>query len=487
MSINPEELDDAELKQALDNALGEMSAQDFEGLSARAPAEIKPDDKGRIPGRIVAVRGADVFVDIGGKSEAFVPVDEFEASDPPEPGQLRSFIVQGFDNDSGLMRLSLREARVAADLETLEVGDVIEGRVTGLNTGGLELDVKGLRAFMPKSQVDVVRIEDFAPFVGRRLECAVTEIDRRGRSLVVSRRKITERAMEEARQEVRYSLAEGQVRKGIVRRLADFGAFVDLGGGVDGLLHISDISFGRIGHPSELLKVGDEVEIQVLKIDLVKDRISLGLKQLKTDPWDLVEANYRVGDVVSSRVVKLMDFGAFVELEPGVEALLPLSEISWTRRLRHAREALAEGDSVRVSILKVEREKRRMTLSLKALGDDPWKNITERYEPDAIVSGRVTRLQDYGAFVELEEGVEGLVHISEMSERRIHRVSDVLEEGQVVKVRIKGIDLEQRRVSLSLKGTTEEQDAPAAPPEAASRPEPKKQKKKRPLRGGLTF
>ncbi|GAG12432.1 unnamed protein product, partial [marine sediment metagenome] len=255
-------------------------------------------------------------------------------------------------------------------------------------------------------------------------------------------------------QELRYSLEEGQVRRGVVRRITDFGAFVDLGG-VDGLLHISDISYARVQHPSKVVKVGDEVEVQVLKIDLVKDRISLGMKQLEPDPWELASANYRVGDTVDGRVVKLMVFGAFIELEPGVEGLIPISEMSWSQRVRHPRDVLNEGDAVRTAVLTVDAERRRISLSLKALGEDPWNGAAERYVPESIVSGLVTRLMKFGVFVQLEEGIEGLLHISEMSDGHVTRVSEVVEVGQVIKVRIRSVDLEQRRIALSLRATSE--------------------------------
>ena len=355
VNIDPHEMDSDELKMELDRELGELSPEDLNLLDFSQPAQPKADEKGRIPGRIIEVRGSDVFVDIGGKSEAYLKIDEFAEDAPPEPGQLHTFMTQGIDRESGMTRLSLREAKLEADFESLQVGDVIEARVTGLNLGGLELMAKNTRAFMPKSHVDLERIEDFAPYIGRKLECQITEIDRKGKSLVVSRRKILDRQREEMRQELKYSLAEGQTRLGVVRRLADFGAFVDIGG-VDGLVHISDMSYGRLKHPSEVLKVGDEVEVQVLKIDLVKDRISLGMKQLASDPWNVVEANYQVGSTVEGRAVKLMDFGVFVEVEPGIEGLIPVSEMSWTKRIHHPKEVITEGESLRVSVLAVDRK-----------------------------------------------------------------------------------------------------------------------------------
>lgn len=473
-------MDNDELRLELEREISGFSSEDLDMMDQVAPSSARPDEHGRIVGVIIDVRGSDVFVDIGGKSEAFLKIDEFPEDEPPRPGQQHTFIHQGVDRESGQVRLSLREARVEAEFDSLQAGDVIEARVTGVNLGGLELIMNNIRAFLPKSQVELTRVEDFTPYIARKLECQITEINRKGKTLVVSRRKILERQREEMRQELKYSLAEGQTRRGVVSRLADFGAFVDIGG-VDGLLHISDMSYARLKHPSELLKVGDEVEVQVLKIDLVKDRISLGMKQLTADPWNVVEANYRVGQTVQGRAVKLMDFGVFVELEQGIEGLIPISEMSWTQRIKHPKEVLSEGDAVRVAVLAVDPAKHKITLSLKALGEDPWNDIESRYSADAVVSGAVTRLADFGAFVQLEEGVEGLLHVSEMSDKRVHSPGSVVKAGDVVQVRVKSVDVEQRRISLSMKsvgGESEKEPAAAAAPA-----EPRKPRKA--LKGGL--
>lgn len=482
MSIDPHGLDDAELKRELDAALGEMSADDLDRVAVPAPLSLGPDEHGRLQGRIVSIHDADVFVDVGSKSEGVVPLDEFEPDAPPVVGQVLSLVPHGIDQESGLMRLSLHEAKVAASLESLRVGDVVKARVTGSNIGGLELRVHGLRGFMPMSQVDLVRHDDFATFIGRWLECEVTEIDRRGKNLVLSRRRVLERERAEERQQLRFQLADGQVRKGVVRRLTDFGAFVDLGG-IDGLLHVSDMSWGRVQHPREVVKEGDTVEVKILKVDLVKDRISLGLKQLSPDPWTLVEGQYHAGDTIEGRVTKLMNFGAFVELQPGVEGLIPVSEMSWTQRVTRPADLLKPGDSVRVVVLTVDAQARKLSLSLKALGEDPWKGVTERYQPEALVKGAVTRITNFGAFVQLEEGVEGLVHISQLSHQRVRAVSDVVKVGDVVAVRVLGVEPEHRRISLSLKSA----ETPAATPPAEEQAPAKPKKPRRQLRGGLTF
>ncbi|MCA9242531.1 MAG: S1 RNA-binding domain-containing protein [Phycisphaerales bacterium] len=491
MSIDPQSINSDELKSALDREVGDITDADVDRLvdAAAPPAPAQSDESGRIHGRIIGVRGADVFVDVGAKAEAVLPLEEFDADAPPEPGQTRTFVLHDVDATSGLLRLSLREVRAVTHISDVRVGDVIEARVTGVNLGGLELDARGVRAFMPKSQVAIERLDDFAQFVGHKMEAQVTEVDRKGKRVVLSRRRVLEKEREAAREAIKGELSEGQVRPGVVRRLADFGAFVDIGG-VDGLLHVSDMSYGRVGHPKELVKVGQELQVKVLKIDAARDRISLGLKQLEPDPWNVVSANFREGEAVDGRVTKLMNFGAFVELQPGVEGLIPISEMSWTQRIRHPKDIVKEGDSVRCSVLKVEPENRKLTLSLRALGEDPWANVADRYGPDTVVSGRVARLADFGAFIELEEGVEGLAHISELSDKHVRSVGDAVEVGQVVQCRILGVDMEQRRIKLSLKQAVEKAtpahhdhggrhaEAPAARPE---------KKRKKPLRGGLAY
>ncbi len=489
MSVDPNPISDADLNRQLDQELGGVSSEDLARLADTPVGEPRLDARGRLRGRVLGIRGSDVFVDIGGKSEGFVALDEFEPDQPPVIDQILDLVPQGFDKDSGLMRLSLREAKLVVDMQSVRVGDVVKARVTGSNIGGLELRVHGARGFMPMSQVDIVRHDDMAGFIGRWLECEVTEVDRKGRGLVLSRRRVLERQREEDARQLRFQLAEGQVRRGRVARLVDFGAFVDLGG-VEGLLHISDMSWARLAHPKDMFKVGDEIDVKILKIDLVKDRISLGAKQLSADPWTLVAGRYAVGQTVEGKVLKLMNFGAFVELEPGIEALIPISEMSWTQHVRNPKDVVNVGDHVRASILSVDAENRKLSLSLKALATDPWLNVVERYTVGATVSGLVTRITNFGAFVQLEEGIEGLVHISQISAQRIRAVADAVEVGKVVPVRVLAVDPEQRRVSLSMKPLPAPEpdrmsEAPAPPPPAeALRVE---KKRKRPLRGGLSW
>lgn len=489
MSTTPHDFDDAQLQREIEAGLSEMHSDELErAMLARSHVRRAPTESGeRVHGTIISIKGPDVYVDYGAKSEGVVPIDEFPPDQPPVVGQAVSLVPHGLERESGLMRLSVHETKTAASLDSLKVGDVVKARVTGSNIGGLELRVQGLRGFMPLSHVDLNRIEDFAHFVGRWLECEVVEVDRRGKRIVLSRRKLLERQREEERIQLRGTLAEGQVRRGIVRRLAPFGAFVDLGG-LDGLLHVSDMSYSRINDPKEVVKEGDEIEVKILKIDHERERVSLGLKQLAADPWTFVEGKYHTGEAVEGRVTRLMDFGAFVELEPGIEGLIPISEMTWTHRIHHPKDVLKVGDHVRVSVLAVSGEKHKLSLSLKALAQDPWNGITERYPNDTIVSGAVTRLTDFGCFVQLEEGVEGLVHISQMSEQRVRTVGDVVQPGQVIQVKVLGVDAAQRRISLSIKGAhTPAEALPTEAEAAAAAVATEKKRKKKPLRGGLTW
>lgn len=472
---------DQELEREVADALDRMSTEELMAMAAtHAPAPTA--SSGRVTGRILRISAADVFVDVGGKSEGYLTLDEFPADAAPQVGQELTFVAHGIDRDSGMVRLSLRDVLLDANWDSLRPGEVVEGRVTGMNRGGLEIDIHGIRGFIPAGQASLEPMRDISLLLGQKVEVEVTDVDRGARRLVVSRRRLQERRREEARAQLRYTLKEGQVREGVVRRLADFGAFVDLGG-MDGLLHISDIGYGRIKHPSEVLKVGDKVTVKVLKFDLVTDRVSLGLKQLAEDPWNSISERIKVGDVVEGRVTRLMNFGAFVEVQPGIEGLIPLSECSYTRRVGHPKELLKENDAVQAAVLAVDPANRKLTLSLKRLGADPWTTVAERYHAQETVSGVVTRIADFGAFIQLEEGIEGMAHISELSDQRVQRVGEAVKVGQVVSARILSVDNEKRRISLSLKAPPA---APAAevPPALAHAPAPAK-KRARPLRGGL--
>jgi small subunit ribosomal protein S1 len=472
MSLPPEDVD-----REVEEALASMPPDELAMLAVPAPERVTPGQC--CSGTIVKISGEDVFVDLGGRAEGIVPLQQFDQ--PPELGSTIELQVERFDSQSGAVILSREGAIKQVAWDQLRVGDAVEGRVTGMVKGGLELDLKGIPAFMPASQCDVQRMRDISVLIGQTLQCTVLEIDRRNRRLLVSRRKFLERQLAEAREALLNELEVGQVRPGTVVNVTDYGAFVELGGGVHGLVHISDLSYMRFHHPSEVVQPGQGVEVKVLKISREKGKISLGLKQVAPDPWNYVGEKYPAGTQVRGCVVRLVDFGAFVELEPGVEALVPISEMTYLRRLRHPSELLAEGQVIEGVVLKVEPKRRRLSISLKRLEEDPWAGVGDKYPAHSVVTGKVTRTTDFGAFVELHAGVEGLVHISELSADRVKRVTDVVQPGQEVRVRVLSVDPKGRKISLSIKGAAE----PAQEPPKQEETKPAK-KHKRPLRGGLT-
>jgi len=438
-------------------------------------------------GRIVSVGKDDVFVDLGGKSQGVVPITQFEDAEPVVGAEM-DFHVERYDEREGVLVLT-RKGSVATNVswENLEVGQVVEGTVTGVNKGGLELNVKGMRAFMPAGQVDLYFNPDISVFLNQKMTAEVTQFDAHAKNLVLSRRNILEREKEEQKVKLLEELAEGQIRRGTVRNVTDFGAFVDLGG-MDGLLHVSEMSFKRGVKPSDLVKIGDVLDVKVMKLDRETGRMSLSLKQARgIDPWLDATTKYAVGTQITGRVTKTESFGAFIEVEEGLEGLLPISEMSW-QRVQRTTDVVKEGDTVRLVVLSVDPAAKRMSFSLKQAGPDPWKTVAERYATDMVVSGTVTRVVDFGAFVELEPGLEGLVHISELDDKRVRAASDVVKPGQQVDVRVLEIDGEARRISLSIKRAKATTAAPAAAAGATPAPPPAPKKpRKTPLRGGLDF
>ncbi|HUS93047.1 MAG TPA: S1 RNA-binding domain-containing protein [Phycisphaerae bacterium] len=479
----PDDGIDAALQRELDEALGDMSIEDL--LDAETPAETTPRPDGVRAGKVIDIQGDDIFVDFGGKSQGILPAAQFEDEPLPEIGSAVEVTIEGYDPADGLLLLSRQGAVLAATWDTLEVGQVVEAFVTGHNKGGLELKFGGIDGFMPVSLIDLSRTEEMAPFVNTKLRCEVIEIDRRRESVTLSRRAVLQREAEASRTETLATLAEGKVVRGVVRSIMPYGAFVDIGG-IDGLLHISDMSHRRIADPREVVTEGQPIEVMILRVDRDEERISLGLKQALPDPWTGVEAKWPVDEVVIGRVSRLADFGAFVELEEGVEGLVPISELSFERRIRHPGDVLKEGDTVQVRVLSVDPAAKRISLSVKRVGDDPWTGASVRWPVGSTVQGVVTKLADFGAFIELASGVEGLVHISELDENRVRNVNEVVREGQSVQAKVLEIDEDRRRISLSVKAikldpnyTGEAGDAPEA-----EQPTPGKERK-RPMRGGL--
>jgi small subunit ribosomal protein S1 len=371
---------DADMERELEEAMGGLSAQELLAEPERRGKGTEPP--GPKKGRVFRVHGPDVFIDLpGGRSQGVLPIDQFPDG-PPALGTEVEVTIEGFDNANGLLLLTRKGAAVQANWESVASGMTVEARVTAVNKGGLEVDVNGIRGFMPISQIDLYRVENADQFVNQRLVCLVTEVDPAERNLVVSRRALLEKEREENREKLWNELAEGQVRQGIVRSVRDFGAFVDLGG-VDGLLHISEMSWTRIKDPSEVVQPGQSVKVVVLKIDHEKRKVGLGLKQLTASPWDDAEAKYPVGKVVPGKVTRLMEFGAFVELEPAVEGLIHISELSLSR-VRRVGDVVKAGQDVQVMVLSVDPEQRRISLSLKAaLPEEPEESAEEEDEGPA--------------------------------------------------------------------------------------------------------
>jgi len=472
---------DDELQRELDAALGDMSLQDLVAAEDGQAPGGKSGDTAVRRGTVVAIQRDDIFVDLGGRSEGLLSSDQFRDEPLPAVGDTVEVVIDGYDESEGLLQLSREGAVQAATWENIEEGQVVEARVTGHNKGGLELVAGGIKAFMPVSQIERFRVEELDPYVNQKIECVVIEVDRREERVILSHRELLERQAEEAARKLWESIEPGQTVTGVVRNIMPYGAFVDLGG-ADGLLHVSDMSHGRVEDPSSVVQEGQQLKLMVLKADKDERKISLGLKQILADPWDGVEGKYPADDIVTGRITRLMDFGAFVELEPGVEGLIPISEFTFERRIRHPEEIVSSGDTVKVRVLKVEPDRRRIGLSLKRVGDDPWLGASVRFPKAGITEGIVTRIADFGAFVELAKGVEGLAHISELAHEHVRAVGDVVQEGQSVRVKVLEVDEDRRRISLSIKQAAA--TAPAAD-EGPTAPAPPKRKRRKPLKGGL--
>ncbi|HVJ09399.1 MAG TPA: 30S ribosomal protein S1 [Acidisarcina sp.] len=405
-------------------------------------------------GTVVAVTADSVLLDIGFKSEGILPLAPFQAAgETVTPGDTFQVSVKGRDAD-GYYELSRFKTALPKDWSALERAfadkTTIMGTVTGVVKGGLHVDV-GVRAFMPASRSGVRDAAEMEKLVGQEIRCRIIKLDVADEDVVVDRRVVTEEE-ERATREQRYSaMKEGDTVHGEVRSLTDYGAFVDLGG-VDGLLHVSDLSWARVTKPSDVLTVGQEVEVRVLKIDQEKRRISLGMKQLQPHPWDSLAEKYKVGDRIRGTVTRVMDFGAFVELEPGVEGLIHISDMSWARRVRTAGDVVKQGETVEAVLLGLDLAERRISLGLKQALGDPWAEAAQKYPTGTVIEGPVTSITKFGAFVQLAEGVEGMIHVSEISaEKRINHPQDVLKLGQVVKAQVLEIDKEKRQLRLSMK------------------------------------
>lgn len=417
-----------------------------------------PADGEVLHGHVLKITDKEVIVDFGYKSEGLVPLEQVLLPDgtiPYSPGDsIEVMVDRNGPRQPGYVLLSHRRANEMRAWDNLERAHrenlTISGHVMGKAKGGLTVDV-GVEAFMPGSQVHHRLLHNLDMFVGQDVPVKVVKINRRRGNVVVSRR-LAVADEETARKAVALeSLAEGAIVTGVVKNLTDYGAFVDLGG-IDGLLHVSDMSHGRINHPSEAVHAGDEITVKILKFDREKERISLGLKQVTPDPWENVREHYVVGSRVVGRVVSVTDYGAFVELQPGVEGLIHISEMTWSRRMKHPSRVVKAGDEVEAVVLEVKPQDRRVSLGIKQLEPDPWTTVAERYSVASVVEGRVRKLTEFGAFIEIEDGIDGLVHISDLSwTKRVTHPSEILKKGQLVQAAVLNIDAANRRLSLGVK------------------------------------
>ena len=415
-----------------------------------------------VDGRIVEVNDEWALIDVGFKSEGTVSLNEWGPDEEkPVVGLTVKVLIEEMedelgaaDDPYGMISLSKSKAEKIIEWEKI-IGEISEGQVvTGTVIrkikGGLLVDI-GVNVFLPGSQVDIRRPGDIGDFIGRVIQAEVLKIDDTRRNIVISRRSLIERQREEDRAYLMKELEVGQIRKGIVKNIADFGAFVDLGG-IDGLLHITDMAWERIGHPTEMVSIDQEIEVKVLHIDREKQKIALGLKQKDRNPWENIEAKYPVGTDHKGEVVNVMSYGAFVKLEPGIEGLVHISEMSWTKRVNHPSELVNIGDEIDVKILGVDPEGQQLSLGMKQTQKNPWDEVIDRYPEGQDVTGKVRNLTNYGAFIELEEGIDGLLHVSDMSwTRKIGHPSELLEKGQEIKCRVLSVDESRRRIALGLK------------------------------------
>jgi len=451
------EVDDSEIDQQIRDALGVDSQGDLSEVINKTVCNFEPGSI--LTGKIVNCIGDDVIVEVGLKSEGNVSSTEFDDPSEINVGDTIEVFLEAVESDSGLVVLSKRKADRIRGWErivnTYKEGDGIKGKVTRRIKGGLLVDV-GVPVFLPASQVDVRRPGDISIFIGREVEAKILKIDQERRNIVISRRKLLEETRASAKSDLLADIEVGQFRKGIVKNIADFGVFVDLGG-LDGLLHITDMSWGRVSHPSEIVHLDQEIEVKILSIDRDKEKIALGLKQKTESPWVTAAERYPIGSVVKGTVVNIMSYGAFIKLEEGVEGLVHISEMSWTKRIYHPGDMLTVNQEIDVVVLQVNAAKQEISLGIKQLIENPWTQVAQKYPPGSIVEGKIRNLANYGAFIEIEEGIDGLLHVSDMSwTKKISHPGEILKKGAAIKCIVLSVDQSKQRVALGLKQMTED-------------------------------
>ncbi|TVQ61108.1 MAG: 30S ribosomal protein S1 [Phycisphaerales bacterium] len=411
-----------------------------------------------IKGKVIGFAGDDVVIEVGLKSEGLVPKEEFAGTDL-KVGDTVHVLLESMESESGLVLLSKRKADRQINwqriIDTTKEGDTVEGTVMRKIKGGLLVDI-GVPVFLPASQVDIRRPGDVTDYIGRKVRAQILKIDIERKNIVISRRKLIEEERDAAKSRLLENVKEGDIVTGTVKNIADFGAFVDLGG-IDGLLHITDMSWGRINHPSEMLKVEQKVEVKILNIDRDREKIALGLKQKEASPWEEIEKKYPVGSRISGEVVNIMSYGAFIRLEDGIEGLVHISEMSWTRRVNHPSEVVEPGQPVDVVVLDIDKNKQEISLGMKQTEVNPWELVSDRYPPGTVIEGEVRNLANYGAFVEIEPGIDGLLHISDMSwTKKVTHPNEVVKKGDNIQCVVLEVDQEKQRISLGIKQLTED-------------------------------
>ena len=451
------DVDEKEAEAMIAEAFGEQAAA---GDMDPMLANVGSFREGSIlTGKIVGRAGDDFLVEVGLKSEGILDRHEFDRADEVETGDTVEVLLEGLEADGGVVQISKRKADRIRGWERIvserNEGDPVEGKVMRKIKGGLLVDI-GVPVFLPASQVDIRRPPDIGEYIGRIIQAQILKIDQPRRNIVISRRKLIEEERAEARRKLLDTIEVGDVVKGTVKNIADFGAFVDLGG-IDGLLHITDMSWGRISDPREVVQVDQEIEVKVLNIDYEKEKIALGLKQKEASPWEQIETRYPPNTRVRGVVTNIVSYGAFVKLEEGVEGLVHISEMSWTRRVNRPSELVSVGEEIEVVVLDVNRSKQEISLGMKQVEVNPWELVAEKYPPGTVVAGKVRNLASYGAFVEIEPGVDGLLHVSDLSwTKKLTHPNEVLKKGEVVNCVVLEVAREKQRVSLGMKQMTED-------------------------------
>jgi len=439
----------------------EYSDDEYEQLLSMYEGTMSQIVEGEIvKSKVLRVTDNAVILDVGFKSEGSVPLDEFKDPGSLKEGDEVEVFLEHLEDHEGAVVLSKKKADFMRVWEKIRVAyesdQPVEGTLTKKIKGGVVVNLMGVDAFLPGSQIALRRVPNIDDLLGQTYEFKIIKLNKRRRNIVVSRRVILEHERAHKREHLMKELEVGQVRKGVVKNVTDFGAFIDLGG-VDGLLHITDMSYGRVSHPSEMVQIGHEVEVKILDIDWQRERISLGMKQLQSYPWKDVAQKYPVGSRVQGKVVSITNYGAFVELEPGIEGLVHISEMSWTRNVRHPSKIVSIGETIEAVVLKVDENEEKISLGMKQTEQDPWMVLPLKYPVGTRLEGKVRNLTSFGAFVEIEPGIDGLIHISDMSwTKRVQHPSEVVKKGDSVEVLILNIDAENKRISLGLKQAQED-------------------------------